>query len=297
MFLARWKKSKSLLHYNSCVIISLTTSRCSCRELMAVHIGEDTTDVFRLYILPSSNVAASTANVTTDNSKRTSFSVIPNISRGGSRTVAMSKMEVFVIIVNGSSSNVVVNTANVTTDNTRRTSFSVFSNISRGGSRIAATSKIELFVMIVKVITKCSILDVAAVLDPPLISQYRYDSFVTFQRSGKGYQIQQPGKGYQIVNHRQHILTKIGGDIIACCVNSPLIFFYCTVEITEKIKQLNAFVWDSNSIALGSVKSKKLYYVQSPKNYKFRRWSRRIIFRHDDKDFILYFREFNLYLH
>ena len=275
MFLARWKKSKSLLHYNSCVIISLTTSRCSCRELMAVHIGEDTTDVFRLYILPSSNVAASTANVTTDNSKRTSFSVIPNISRGGSRTVAMSKMEVFVIIVNGSSSNVVVNTANVTTDNTRRTSFSVFSNISRGGSRIAATSKIELFVMIVKVITKCSILDVAAVLDPP----------------------QQPGKGYQIVNHRQHILTKIGGDIIACCVNSPLIFFYCTVEITEKIKQLNAFVWDSNSIALGSVKSKKLYYVQSPKNYKFRRWSRRIIFRHDDKDFILYFREFNLYLH
>ena len=116
---------------------------------MAVHIGEDTTDVFRLHILPSSNVVVSTANVTTDNSKRTSFSVIPNISRVGSRTVAMSKMEVFVIIVNGSSSNVVVNTANVTTDNTRRTSFSVFSNISRGGSRIAATSKMELFVMIV----------------------------------------------------------------------------------------------------------------------------------------------------
>ena len=32
----------------------------------------------------------------------------------------------------------------------------------RGGSRIAATSKMELF------ITKCSILDVAAVIDPPL---------------------------------------------------------------------------------------------------------------------------------
>ena len=44
----------------------------------------------------------------------------------------------------------------------------------RGGSRTAATSKMELFVIIVNgfqpltFITKCSILDVAAVLDPPL---------------------------------------------------------------------------------------------------------------------------------
>ena len=37
----------------------------------------------------------------------------------------------------------------------------------RGGSRTAATSKVELFVIIV--ITKSSILDVAAVLDQPLI--------------------------------------------------------------------------------------------------------------------------------
>ena len=36
----------------------------------------------------------------------------------------------------------------------------------RGGSRTAATSKMELFV--ITIITKCSILDVAAVLDPPL---------------------------------------------------------------------------------------------------------------------------------
>ena len=44
----------------------------------------------------------------------------------------------------------------------------------RGGSRTAATSKMELFVIIVNgltIITKRSILDVAAVLDPPLISQ------------------------------------------------------------------------------------------------------------------------------
>ena len=47
---------------------------------------------------------------------------------------------------------------------------------SRGGSRAAATSKIERFVIIVNgwkpltIITKRSILDVAAALDPPLAS-------------------------------------------------------------------------------------------------------------------------------
>ena len=45
---------------------------------------------------------------------------------------------------------------------------------SRGVSRTAASSNMELFVIIVNgvqpltIITKCSILDVAAVLDPPL---------------------------------------------------------------------------------------------------------------------------------
>ena len=49
--------------------------------------------------------------------------------------------------------------------------------ISRGGSRTAATSKMERFVIIVNgvqpltIITKRSILDVAAALDPPLISE------------------------------------------------------------------------------------------------------------------------------
>ena len=48
--------------------------------------------------------------------------------------------------------------------------------MSEGGSRTAATSKMELFVIIVNgfqplsIITKCFILDVAAVLDPPLIN-------------------------------------------------------------------------------------------------------------------------------
>ena len=48
--------------------------------------------------------------------------------------------------------------------------------ITRGGSRAAAASKMERFVIIVNgckpltIITKRSILDVAAVLDPPLIT-------------------------------------------------------------------------------------------------------------------------------
>ena len=47
--------------------------------------------------------------------------------------------------------------------------------VSRGGSRAAAISKMERFVIIVNgfqpltIITKRSILDVAAVLDPPLV--------------------------------------------------------------------------------------------------------------------------------
>ena len=47
--------------------------------------------------------------------------------------------------------------------------------VNRGGSRTAATSKMEHFVIIVDgcqpltIITKCSILDAAAVLDPPLV--------------------------------------------------------------------------------------------------------------------------------
>ena len=48
------------------------------------------------------------------------------------------------------------------------------SAVNRGGSRAAATSKMEHFVIIsngfqpLTIITKCSIMDVAAVLGPPL---------------------------------------------------------------------------------------------------------------------------------
>ena len=61
----------------------------------------------------------------------------------------------------------------------------IFDNIfvTRGGSRAAATSKMECFVIIVNgwksltIIAKHSILDVAAVLDPPLIRYFSFDFF------------------------------------------------------------------------------------------------------------------------
>ena len=49
--------------------------------------------------------------------------------------------------------------------------------INKGGSRTAGTSKMELFVIIVNgrkpltIMTKCSILDITTVLDPPLIME------------------------------------------------------------------------------------------------------------------------------
>ena len=51
--------------------------------------------------------------------------------------------------------------------------------LTRGGSRAAATSKMEHFVIIVNgwkqltIITKGSILDVAAALDPPLLINFK----------------------------------------------------------------------------------------------------------------------------
>ena len=55
----------------------------------------------------------------------------------------------------------------------------------RGGSRTAATSKMEHFVIIVNgwkpftVIRKCSILDGAAVLDPPMQISHMQCSYLT----------------------------------------------------------------------------------------------------------------------
>ena len=79
--ISRVKKVKSLTTYNSSSIISLFTSRCLSKELRAVHIEQDITSVFHLYILPPKNAAETTINTARDNITRISFSVFPNISQ------------------------------------------------------------------------------------------------------------------------------------------------------------------------------------------------------------------------
>ena len=62
-------------------------------------------------------------------------------------------------------------------------------NVTRGGSRAASTSKIEHFVIIINgfqpltIITKCSILDVEAALDPPLIKKYKSSIRITLSHT------------------------------------------------------------------------------------------------------------------
>ena len=64
-------------------------------------------------------------------------------------------------------------------------------SVYRDGSRAAATSKTERFVIIVNgfqpltIITKCSILDVATALDPPLVYNSKKSSLcMTFAHFG-----------------------------------------------------------------------------------------------------------------
>ena len=110
--------------------------------------------------------------------------------RDGSKTAATSKMDRFVIIVNGFQQITIITKRSILDAAAALGPLPLlifhhevkFSKIfhfflmgrTRGGSRTAATSKMELFMIIVNgrkpltIITKCSILDVAAVLDRPL---------------------------------------------------------------------------------------------------------------------------------
>ena len=51
------------------------------KELRTLHIEEDITGVFHLYILPPKNAGETIINVKRDNITRISFSVFPNISQ------------------------------------------------------------------------------------------------------------------------------------------------------------------------------------------------------------------------
>ena len=77
---------------------------------------------------------------------------------------------------------------------------------SKSGSRTAATSKMEFFVIIVNdyqpltIITKCSILDVAAFLDPPLSSRIRlYQPYLSY----KLHVLRIPMVFYRYVNQKE----------------------------------------------------------------------------------------------
>ena len=78
-------------------------------------------------------------------------------------------------------------------------------SLSRGGSRTAATSNMECFVTIVNgwksltIITKCSILDVAAVLDPPLLSLTFCNKFGKFCKNFKSFK----SKGFAFCNKKR----------------------------------------------------------------------------------------------
>ena len=69
----------------------------------------------------------------------------------------------------------------------------IISRIIRGGSRTAATSKMERFVILsqsvnyyqLTIITKRSILNVAAVLDPPLIMKVKINIKILYSKSFK----------------------------------------------------------------------------------------------------------------
>ena len=51
------------------------------KELRTLHIEEDITGAFHLYILPPKNTGETIINVKRDNITRISFSVFPNISQ------------------------------------------------------------------------------------------------------------------------------------------------------------------------------------------------------------------------
>ena len=94
------------------------------------------------------------------------------MDRGGFRTAATSKMECFGLDLGCCSS------PRSASDGICILAllFRFTNTVARGGSRTAATFKMEHFVIIVNgwkpltIITKCSILVVAAVLDLPLVS-------------------------------------------------------------------------------------------------------------------------------
>ena len=100
----------------------------------------------------------------------------------------------------------------------------------RGGSRTAATSKIESFVIIVNgwnpltIITKRSILDVAAALDPPLkrLTKAHCVIGITFHKKVK------PISGFWVKSHSYFRVACCNKRELAYCINE-IVFLKLTV--------------------------------------------------------------------
>ena len=118
-------------------------------------------------------------------------------------------------------------------------------NGSRGGSKTAATSKMECFVIIVNgfqpltIITKCSILDVAAVLDLPLILILIFISVFILKwnnitRSLNILGMNKLDIGYCILSNIQTLLSTSHFQIKTCS-------FKCTSKFKYIYKKLKSF--------------------------------------------------------
>ena len=135
----------------------------------------------------------------------------------------------------------------------------------RGGPRTAATSKMERFVITVNgfqlltIITKCSILDVAAVLDPPLADyDYIFRNFI----HNKFY-MPIPVNKFANDNSRSLIQSTVFSSLLfkikvgnfcgilslSCCLWKNI--YFVLTSFMESLFTLNyAFIWFSPSFAV-----------------------------------------------
>ena len=114
----------------------------------------------------------------------------------------------------------------------------------RGGSKAAATSKMELFVIIVNgfqlltIITKCSILDVAAVLDPPLLSYPGVKHTHELATISFSYQLQIPPKTYRFLDLRNEQENNNSISINSLDQGMFYTILSCMTEMKEYFKSL-----------------------------------------------------------
>ena len=117
----------------------------------------------------------------------------------------------------------------------------------RGGSRPAATSKMERFVIIVNgfqpltIITKRSILDVAAVLDPPLViidNKLAFDSHTNRMCNKACQRLSEPSRisAFIDLNKREILFQSMIKSQLSYC---PLICIFCSRKSNNLINRIH----------------------------------------------------------